>query len=213
MRRNKHPFIYQISFKRLREIVERNCGVLWGPALTRALSCLFSASDKLLGLNFRAMRWILLFSILGMALSSYAVYVEHMKAMDDSFKALCDMNETISCSKVFSSEFGKILSYWGLVSKDSVLDQPNAVFGMIFYLTVIVASEILKKSKASAKILLLVASAGVALSAYLAYVLVYHLHDFCLVCTGSYICNAVIFVSACIRYRNAHASKADDKVA
>jgi vitamin-K-epoxide reductase (warfarin-sensitive) len=158
------------------------------------------------------MRWILLFCILGLALSSYAVYVEHMAAKDESFKALCDMTETISCSKVFSSDFGKILSYWGIVNKGSVLDQPNAVFGMIFYLLVFIVSEILKKSKTSAKILLLVACSGVALSAYLAYVLVFHLQDFCLVCTGSYICNAGIFISAVVRYRNAHALKATDKV-
>lgn len=41
--------------------------------------------------------------LLGILLSLYAFHVEREKAQDPSYKALCDVSSSISCSKVFSS--------------------------------------------------------------------------------------------------------------
>lgn len=45
----------------------------------------------------------LLVCLLGILLSIYAFHVEREKARDASYKALCDVSSSISCSKVFSS--------------------------------------------------------------------------------------------------------------
>lgn len=94
-------------------------------------------------------------SLVGLVLSAYAVYVEHSYQADPTnYSALvgspharlqrwpclvvlmvgvqCDLSKwlpNVSCSKVFSSEYGRILSYMGFVEKGSDFDQPNAVLG------------------------------------------------------------------------------------
>lgn len=45
----------------------------------------------------------LLVCLLGILLSLYAFHVEREKARDSSYKAMCDVSSSISCSKVFSS--------------------------------------------------------------------------------------------------------------
>lgn len=43
-------------------------------------------------------------SLVGFALSAYALYVEISKANDPSYTAMCDIAARISCSLVFTSE-------------------------------------------------------------------------------------------------------------
>jgi len=42
--------------------------------------------------------------VIGIALSYYAYAVKTNKEQDDSYEALCDISENISCTKVFMSE-------------------------------------------------------------------------------------------------------------
>lgn len=103
------------------------------------------------------------FCFVGLALSCYAFYVETKKEYDDSYVAMCDINEHMSCTKVFSSKYiftfllshlitpclfymnntiifryGKgfgLLQY--ILDENSPLIQPNPVYGVIFYLLVL----------------------------------------------------------------------------
>ena len=43
--------------------------------------------------------------IVGILVCLYALKVELYKEKDNSYKALCDFNEWISCSKVFTSKY------------------------------------------------------------------------------------------------------------
>ena len=43
--------------------------------------------------------WGLLLSALGLALSGYALFVEIQAQNDENYQAMCDIDETISCSK------------------------------------------------------------------------------------------------------------------
>jgi vitamin-K-epoxide reductase (warfarin-sensitive) len=125
----------------------------------------------------------------GMLLSLYAIYVEHRATIEDDYEALCDISETVSCSKVFTSEYGKIFSYIGIIPKDSIVDLPNAVYGAIFYL-VYAISYILVRDKYIGKVFLLFLSVlSMILSAFLAYILSQLLHEMCIVCLSTYICN------------------------
>ena len=42
--------------------------------------------------------------LIGLGLSYYAYVVETKKEQDDSYKAMCDISENISCTKVFMTE-------------------------------------------------------------------------------------------------------------
>lgn len=140
------------------------------------------------------------FSLIGLALSLYAVYVEMKKEADSSFEAVCDISETMSCSKVFLSEQGKIWSFLGIIPKGSVLDQPNAVYGAAFYVMVMILDSVDPSVKSANSLLMFLSTFGAGLSAYLAKILVYDLQDTCLVCFGSYVCNAVILFGASRRF-------------
>ncbi len=46
-------------------------------------------------------------AVLGFVLSAYALYVEVAKTTDTGYVAACDINAWVSCSRVFSSPYGK----------------------------------------------------------------------------------------------------------
>ena len=45
--------------------------------------------------------------MVGLIISGYSYYVHMAKKADENYVALCDIDETISCSKVFTSKYGK----------------------------------------------------------------------------------------------------------
>lgn len=47
---------------------------------------------------------IVLFSVVGLGLSVYALIVESKIETDANYEAMCDINDHISCTKAFSSE-------------------------------------------------------------------------------------------------------------
>ncbi len=47
---------------------------------------------------------IALFCVGGVALSYYAIHIEHMKSENNDYQATCDLDEKISCSKVVTSK-------------------------------------------------------------------------------------------------------------
>lgn len=73
---------------------------------------------------------IIFYSLIGMGLSAYTIYVKIQSEMDPKYQAMCDINQKVSCTKVFNSEFGR---GFGLIPKDSPLNLPNGIFGLIHY--------------------------------------------------------------------------------
>lgn len=125
----------------------------------------------------------------GLALSLYALHVKAARARNKDYRALCDVGTAISCSRVFSSRWGK---GFGLVEHvlgaDSILNQSNSIFGCMFY-TVQLLLGCLRGRWAS--ILLILSSlVSVAGSLYLAWILFFVLYDFCIVCITTYAINA-----------------------
>jgi|LauGreSuBDMM15SN_2_FD.fasta_scaffold26770_2 vitamin-K-epoxide reductase (warfarin-sensitive) len=142
----------------------------------------------------------LVFSIAGMALSLYALHVEHESSQDSSFRSLCDFSPEVSCSKVFQSEYGKIWSKLGLIPKDSVLDQPNALYGFVFY-CIIATTTFFKKNAIASHVALFFGAASVLLSAYLGYILAFVMKHFCALCVSTYVCNGGIFIDSYIKLK------------
>uniref|UniRef100_A0AAY5KRQ4 vitamin-K-epoxide reductase (warfarin-sensitive) n=1 Tax=Esox lucius TaxID=8010 RepID=A0AAY5KRQ4_ESOLU len=72
--------------------------------------------------------------IFGLVLSFYALHVEISRERDPEYRAMCDLGDYVSCSKVFTSRWGRgfgLLEFF--IVKDSALNQPNSVLGIIFY--------------------------------------------------------------------------------
>nr|XP_027804446.1 vitamin K epoxide reductase complex subunit 1-like protein 1 isoform X2 [Marmota flaviventris] len=71
----------------------------------------------------------------GILLSIYAYHVERAKERDPEHRALCDLGPWVKCSAALASRWGRGFGLLGSIfGKDGVLNQPNSVFGLIFYI-------------------------------------------------------------------------------
>ena len=128
-----------------------------------------------------AIQWL---ALVGIAVSCYALYVEHKTAaasvMGQEYEALCDIKWLgVSCSKVFKSKYGKMLSLFGIVPKGHVLDQPNAALGIVFYVCTFILPLMRKIPQGVRATAMFAASTlSCAVSCYLGYVLAVILKDF-----------------------------------
>ena len=164
--------------------------------------------------NKQKLKYYILLSVtafVGCLLSIYALFVETVARREDSFQALCDVSNEISCSKVFLSEYGKILSKLGIVPHDSMLDVPNAGLGLLFYAIVILFANVSLPSGSEGGgnlqlLLLLLASVlSMTTSAYLAAALYIEMGALiCLVCLSTYACNIAIFILTVINVNAAN---------
>lgn len=137
--------------------------------------------------------------IIGLVLSIYTIHVEIQAHADKSYKAMCDINEHVSCTKVFMSKYGR---GFGLVEpvlgKDSFLNIPNPIFGVLFYGMVIVLS-LTRHSQKVMKALTILAGISCIMSVYLATIL-YKLQDTCVVCISTYLVNFLLLFLSFKRY-------------
>ncbi|XP_072014420.1 vitamin K epoxide reductase complex subunit 1-like protein 1 isoform X2 [Amphiura filiformis] len=131
--------------------------------------------------------------ILGILLSLYAYYVETTKEVNPGYQAFCDIGQSISCSKVFTSKYGR---GFGMIApifgQHSILNQPNSVFGVLFYCLQLLFSQML--TPGAATFLLVTSVLANFGSVYLGWILYFVLEDFCLVCVSTYIVNFLILV-------------------
>ena len=137
---------------------------------------------------------LLIVSILGLIVSIYALYIENKASSNDDYHASCDINEVISCSKVFLSEQAHVFSYLAIIPKGSWLDLPNAAYGILFYVLVGIISRFMCDMPMLMDILLFISTFSMVLSSYLAYVLA-NMSTICVICLSTYVCNSFIFFS------------------
>jgi vitamin-K-epoxide reductase (warfarin-sensitive) len=136
---------------------------------------------------------------LGIALSVYALFVELRKHRDPGYAAACDIGRHASCSRVLTSPYGKgfgILRH--LLGEQHVLNVPNTVVGLIFYIVQLVLVHLSFDWATRAMLYAcVVACLG---SVYLAYVLAFVLRDLCIVCCSTYAVNACLLYAAYQRF-------------
>ena len=121
------------------------------------------------------MKVILTLSVVGFILSIYTFYVEKKLKKNKNYKAVCDVSDQISCTKVAKSAYSKL---GGI---------PNSVKGMGYYALIFVLALLNYEQYA-----LYLASAGMAMTLYLAYISYFKLKNYCLVCNGVYIVNILL---------------------
>ncbi|KAK7020295.1 Vitamin K epoxide reductase complex subunit 1-like protein 1 [Halocaridina rubra] len=154
--------------------------------------------------------WMIILCVIGVALSIYALYVEISKESDQNYRAMCDISESISCSRVFTSRYGRGFGIIGsILGEDHPLNQPNSIPGIIFYSIVLILGE--NTSLTAAKIQKSLLFISNFMSLYLAYLLYYVLHDFCVVCVSTYVVNFLLTVCAFWRVSTLQAKYSDSK--
>lgn len=138
--------------------------------------------------------------LIGLVLALYALHVEDMHTKDPGFVSLCDFSEKSSCGHVFNTPQGKIWSYLGVIPKGHFLDQPNALYGFIFY-NVIATLTFFKKNLVLSHLALALGLFSAVLSVYLGYILMFLIEGkdgtkgghTCILCMSTWACNFIIF--------------------
>ncbi|KAI8436752.1 hypothetical protein MSG28_010222 [Choristoneura fumiferana] len=143
----------------------------------------FSIAMKMKDLD----RAIIATSILGVVVSTYSLHVEMSVAAEPEYKAYCDLGEKVSCSKVLTSEYA---TGFGLVAKGSLWDIPNCIYGIFFYCLMVLLATY--DDLRLVRVQFAAALTAVLSCVYLAYLLLFVLHDLCIVCLTTYIVNAVL---------------------
>lgn len=137
--------------------------------------------------------------IIGLILSVYTIFVEVSAHSDKSYKAMCDISESVSCSKVFLSKYGTGFGLVGpILGEESIFNIPNSIFGIIFY-SLIICISLVGNRKQGLKVLSILSFLSCAMSVYLATIL-YMLQDICMVCVSTYIVNFSLFYVSFKRY-------------
>ncbi|XP_035780285.1 vitamin K epoxide reductase complex subunit 1-like [Anopheles albimanus] len=134
-------------------------------------------------------------SAVGFLLSLYTSYVEVRAEQDRSYRAMCDISERISCTKVFTSSYGRGFGIIGkLFGPSSPLNVPNGFYGIFFYFVVagLSFSDNVRVARLNSYLILL----ANGLSLYLAYLLYFVLEDLCLVCVSTYAINLISLILA-----------------
>ena len=136
---------------------------------------------------------------LGLLVSLFAA----AEFFDASLRAICSVNGSISCGAVDQS------------GRTSTLFVPDYLWGVGGFVALLVVAAIAERRPADLRWaygFVGLASAGVALSAYLLYVELALIHALCPVCVAAYLLGAVVWVSAIalLRRARARAARADD---
>ncbi|CAJ0944701.1 unnamed protein product [Ranitomeya imitator] len=93
----------------------------------------------------------------------------------------------LSCR--YGRGFGLLGSIFG---KDSIMNQPNSVFGLVFYLLQMLLG--MTVSAVAALVLMSSSIVSVVGSLYLAYILYFVLKNFCVICVTTYLLNFILLI-------------------
>uniref|UniRef100_A0A0A9XZ81 vitamin-K-epoxide reductase (warfarin-sensitive) n=1 Tax=Lygus hesperus TaxID=30085 RepID=A0A0A9XZ81_LYGHE len=151
--------------------------------------------------NLPTLNLLIRFScLMGFVLSLYTYIVELNIHYNHDYVAMCDLSEHMSCSKAFTSQWGTGFGFVGkLLGEDSAFNQPNSVPGMLFYVLVFLLSFPDRVLFAAALVFQSVLAN--IISVYLAYILYFLLHDFCIICVSTYVTNATLLYLSYHKYK------------
>ncbi len=115
--------------------------------------------------------------IFGLALSIYSSYVTSRIKRNINYRPFCDVNNRVSCTKVFNSLYG---SHFGI---------PNSWWGVIFYIFIFVLLTF-----GYLEILFFSAMVSVFFSLYLGYLMYSRIGKFCFICSLIYLINIALAI-------------------
>ncbi|MEX2438244.1 MAG: vitamin K epoxide reductase family protein, partial [Candidatus Babeliales bacterium] len=124
----------------------------------------------------------IIIALIGLIICIYAWYVDRQLSKNKSYKAACDINDTVSCTKTFKSPWGKMFGF------------SNTILGILFYAGILALSYFGYTYLVFAGTII-----AMAFSLYLAYILYFKIKTICLICTSIYIINILLLI---VSYKN-----------
>merc|ERR1712179_54124 len=113
-----------------------------------------------------------------------------------------------SCSKVLTSSYGRGGVIGILLGDSHPLNQPNSVYGIIFYSIMIIMA--LLNNKIMCSIQFYMSLSSVIMSLYLAYILYFILEELCPLCVSTYAVNLILFITSWCKKRSIAAVSTKD---
>lgn len=126
---------------------------------------------------------ILILAIIGLLISLYTYFLEHKLRKNPQYKPVCDISDTVTCSKPLQSSYTRVF----IIS--------NSVAGMLFYGIV----ALLAVFHAITAVLFM-AIAGALSTIVLIYILLVKIKSFCVVCITVDVINFLILLFAILAY-------------
>jgi vitamin-K-epoxide reductase (warfarin-sensitive) len=120
-------------------------------------------------------------SLLGLALTFYAIYIRNKKLEHPHYKPLCDINKHVSCTKAFMSDYFTVLFF------------PNTVYGLVYYGLCFLFSF------SRVNYIFYISIPAILFTFYLAYLSYFKQKNFCVVCTLLYLINIYLVVMSYIQ--------------
>jgi len=130
---------------------------------------------------------IIILAIIGILLSIYAYYIERKTRKNKHYHAVCDFNNTVSCTKAFSSKYGHTFGV------------SNSIGGIFFYFLILILVilsiyNIYNLSSIIINSIFYLTIISMIGSTYLAYASYFKLKNFCMICNAIYIINILLVV-------------------
>ncbi len=134
-----------------------------------------------------ARRWLVVFAILGLLTSGASTYVHYRLLQDRGYTSFCDVSGTVSCTEAYLSRYG---SFGGV---------PVALLGFFFFVLALALAWLAVKGGSETRdnamgYLFALATIGLAIVLYLAYAAFFILKAVCLLCVGTYVAVAGLFL-------------------
>lgn len=120
---------------------------------------------------------IIILSLIGFAICVYGYIVERNFAKNPSYHAACDISDRVSCTKLFTSKYGKMFGV------------SNIILGMIFYITMTVLAYLGMTTLVFYGAV--IAFLGTVVFAYISYVV---MKVVCPLCTSIYVVNIALLI-------------------
>ncbi|AYV81228.1 MAG: putative vitamin K epoxide reductase complex subunit 1 [Harvfovirus sp.] len=136
---------------------------------------------------------ISLLGLAGIIISSYAVYVEKNAHLKKKF--LCDINENMSCSRILTSDYSKMVEMIFKLKPKHPLNLPNTYYGILFYIIVTLYPHF--QMIPFREYLFFTGSLlSMLASITLICILIFKLKELCIVCLATHLINMCIFYLA-----------------
>ena len=122
-------------------------------------------------------------AVIGFLLSLYALHVENKaRKTKGKYKALCDINDIVSCSSTLTSKYSTIFGI------------SNSYLGILFYTLIFILTFF------DVKYIFYLAILSGMVTVYLAYLLYFKLRKICLVCNSLYVVNIFLLIISALEY-------------
>jgi uncharacterized membrane protein/protein-disulfide isomerase len=131
-------------------------------------------------------RLVLALALMGLAFAGTSAWIHYKLLTDPSYTSLCDLSATFNCSDVYKSRFG------------AVAGVPVALGGVIWFGVVALLAGLRRVERRdgdpSGAYIFALATVGLASILYLGYASFFILKKACILCIGTYVAVAGIFV-------------------